>query len=296
MIGRLLIIGLGLIGGSLALALRKSGADVYLTGCDCDPDCLHLARQRGVFDAVVSDPVSVACDADIIMVATPPSQYPVLFRGLVPALGRGRAVITDAGSVKCRLIRYAEQELGEFFPRFVPGHPIAGTEFSGLHAAFAELFEQHRVILTPLPATDTEALAAVRRMWELSGASVSLLDPTHHDEVLAATSHLPHVLAYALVDCLAQLPDRHEVFQFAAGGFADFTRIASSSPLMWHDICLLNREPLLAMLGRFESHVAGLRRLLEQEDSAGLMELFSGVKGIRDQFRDVRKLRDVDQN
>jgi prephenate dehydrogenase len=166
----------------------------------------------------------------------------------------------------------------------VPGHPIAGTEQSGVEASFAELFHGQRVILTPLEATDPAATQVVHKMWQAAGAEVVSLTVEHHDEVLAATSHLPHVIAYALVDTLARMHERREMFQFAAGGFRDFTRIASSDPQMWHDICLANKEAVLDMIRRFTADLSDLTRAIENEDSETIKATFSRAKQARDQY------------
>ena len=178
--------------------------------------------------------------------------------------------------------------MGDKFPHFVPGHPIAGTEQSGVEASFAELFIDHRVILTPLPETDSKAHQIIIDMWQAVGADVINLDVKHHDDVLAATSHLPHMLAYALVDCLAGMQEREEIFKYAAGGFADFTRIASSSPEMWHDICFSNKDALLNSLESFSRHIDQIKNAIEKSDSQQLLTIFKRAKHARDKFAESR--------
>jgi prephenate dehydrogenase len=196
------------------------------------------------------------------------------------------AVITDGGSVKGSVVADAAAAFGSVPPRFVPGHPIAGTERSGVAASFPELYQNRRVILTPLPETDAEAVAKVRAMWEAVGAEVSDMPVAHHDEVLAATSHLPHMLAFGLVDALSRMQDNDEIFQYAAGGFRDFTRIASSSPVMWRDICIANAESLSTMLSRFGEEMTDLADTIRRGDGDHLLEIFSRAKQARDQFID----------
>ena len=203
---------------------------------------------------------------------------------------RGRlaagAVITDVGSAKAGVIEAARRGFGELPAGFVPGHPIAGTEQSGVAASFAELFHDRRVILTPLDGTDPQATARVRAMWEAAGAVVDEMDAAHHDAVLAATSHLPHVLAFALVESLARMGDSDEIFRYAAGGFRDFTRIASSDPVMWRDICLANGEAILAMIDRFSGDLAVLADAVRGHDGERLQTVFTTAKQARDRYVD----------
>jgi len=195
------------------------------------------------------------------------------------------AVITDVGSAKCSVVDAAQTVLSESqFQNFVPAHPIAGTEKSGVEASFTQLFEEHLVILTPTAKTNSEAVKLVSQMWEYTGARVISMDISHHDEVLAATSHLPHMLAYALVDCLAGMQERDEIFKFAAGGFSDFTRIASSNPQMWQEICFSNRDNLLRILDRFDNHLTDIKEAISRGDSSGLLDIFVRAKNARDEF------------
>jgi prephenate dehydrogenase len=193
-------------------------------------------------------------------------------------------IITDAGSTKQSVIRDAESVFGDSMQNFVAGHPIAGTEQSGVAAAFPELYQQRRVILTPTDDTSTDALDQVRAMWQAAGAEVETMTAEHHDLILAGTSHLPHLLAFGLVDCLNNLEDIDEIFRFAAGGFRDFTRIASSDPVMWRDICLSNRDDVMAMMKRYRDEMAKLYRALEDGDGEKLREVFERAKRVRDAF------------
>ncbi len=283
MIERLAIIGVGLMGGSLARALRENGAVGEIVGCGRDPANLQRAVALGVIDRHTRDPAAAVEGADMVVVATTLGATASVLERLAPALG-AEAVVTDVGSAKRCVVDAARRILGKRLSAFVPGHPIAGAERSGVESSVATLYERHRVILTPLPETDRQALARVRAMWQRAGATVSEMDPDHHDDLLAATSHLPHMLAYALVDCLAAMSESGEIFDYAAGGFRDFTRIASSSPEMWRDIALDNRRAVLAMCERFEQSFADLRRALEAADGPALLAMFARAKAARDEF------------
>lgn len=285
MLRRVAIIGVGLIGGSLARALREAGAVGEIVGSGRNTAQLERAVQLGVVDRYSTDPAEAVEGADLVVLGVPVGAMEEVLAAIAPALGSG-AVLTDVGSTKGSVVTAVRSVFGEVPARFVPGHPIAGTERNGVEASFAELFRQRRVILTPLPETDPEAIALVRKVWESTGAVVETMTPAHHDEVFAATSHLPHLLAYALVDTLATLDENAEVFRYAAGGFRDFTRIASSNPRMWHDICLANREALLKVMDRFESDLHRIRQAIEAGDGDYLLEVFGRAKGARDRFVD----------
>lgn len=288
-INKLTIIGVGLIGGSLARALKAKNLCRHVTGCSRNEDNLKKAVELGVIDSYSADPAAAVADADLVLLASPVSTYGGIFKAIQPALG-AKTIVTDAGSSKGSVVEAAKASLGDTLPRFVPGHPIAGTEQSGVEASFAGLFQSQRVILTPLPETDAAATRVVSDMWRATGAEVILMNPEHHDSVLAATSHLPHMLAYALVDCLARKQEREEIFRYAAGGFADFTRIASSSPDMWHDICFANREHLLKVLLEFDAHLRDIEAAIRDGDSDKLLAIFTRAKSARDRFTDLRKL------
>jgi len=282
MINKLCIIGVGLIGGSLARALKAANFVTHITAVGRDVEHLKRAVELGVADSYETTISAAASDADVIVVAVPVGSMKPIFSELSGIVKEG-AVITDVGSVKGNIVRDARAALGDKLSRFVPGHPIAGTEKSGVEASFAELYSGQRVILTPLEETDALATKMITQMWHAAGADVVSLSVEHHDEVLAATSHLPHALAYTLVDTLAQMHEHREIFQFAAGGFKDFTRIASSDPKMWHDICLNNRDALLEMLNRFSSDITQLATAIENEDSESILKLFTRAKSARDQ-------------
>lgn len=277
------IIGLGLIGGSLARALKRTGLCKTVTGYGRREAALQQAVTDGVIDNYSLDVREAVAGADLVVLATPLSTTETLMSEMSDALKPG-CIITDVGSAKGVVVAAARQALADRLAYFIPAHPIAGTEKSGVEASFAELFENHIVIITPLTETDRAARDTVAAMWRGVGATVVDLDVDHHDEVLAATSHLPHVLVYTLIDCLAQMQDKDEIFTYAAGGFADFTRVASSSPEMWRDICIANNTPLLAVLDSFEQHLNGVRDAIAEGDGNRLMEVFSRAKQARDAF------------
>lgn len=281
LIQRLCIIGVGLIGGSLARALREAGAVGEVIGAGRNEENLRAAIRLGVVDRYYTDPVDAVAGADVVVMAVPLGAMEPVLRAIAPHLAPG-CVVTDVGSAKGSVVADVERVYGYMSPNFVPGHPIAGTEKSGVEASFARLFQKRRVILTPRAETTAVAHHLVRRMWELTGAEVVDMDVRHHDAVLAATSHLPHMLAYTLVDTLARLDDRAEIFRYAAGGFRDFTRIASSDPRMWHDICVANREQLLKMIELFGADLERLVAAIRNDDRAAILATFERAKAARD--------------
>ena len=281
-IDRLVIIGVGLIGGSLARALRRSGAVGEIVGVGRSAANLEAAVELGVVDRFEFDAAEAVRGADMVVVAVTLGASAAIFETIGPALD-DNTVVTDVGSTKLSVVSAARAGLGARFPNFVPGHPIAGTELSGVKASFAELFDDHKVILTPVPETREEALQAVASLWRATGASVVEMDVTHHDQVLAATSHLPHLLAYTLVDMLAAAEDSDEIFEFAAGGFRDFTRIASSDPEMWRDIILANRKAVSRLCEVYSDRFGALRRAIEAGDGAAIEAVFQRAKDVRDQ-------------
>ncbi len=285
MIDRLCIVGVGLIGGSLARALRAAGAVREVVGCGRGRANLERAVDLGVVDRFTHDVGEAAEGADLVFLAVPLGAMRASFEALRGHLAPG-AVVTDGGSAKASVVEDARAVFGAVPPFFVPGHPIAGTEKNGVEASFATLYRNRRVILTPLHETDPGAVARVEAVWRACGAEVSYMTVEHHDEVLAATSHLPHMLAYALVDSLARLKAHDEVFRYAAGGFRDFTRIASSNPVMWRDICMANRVALTQMLGRFAAELTELAAAVEEGDGERLLEVFERAKRARDRFID----------
>lgn len=285
MIERLAIIGVGLIGGSLALALREAGVVREVIGCGRSEENLLKAQGLGIIDHYTHDIGEAVQGADMVLLAVPLGATREALAAMRDHLDP-HAVVTDAGSVKGSVIDDLHAVYGKIPAFFVPGHPIAGTERSGAGAAFASLYRNRRVILTPRPETDPEALSRVERMWRQCGAEITHMSVEHHDEILAATSHLPHMLAFSLVDSLARLKENDEIFRYAAGGFRDFTRIASSNPVMWRDICLANQQALSGMLTRFAGELHELAAILERGDGDGLLEIFERAKQARDRYVD----------
>lgn len=277
------IIGTGLIGGSLALALKQAGFCRRVIGAGRTEATLQKAVELGVIDHYEMDYSHAVKDADIVVVAVPLSAMKKVFEQIASALS-ATAVVTDAGSAKQSVIKDAEQALAKNFNRFVAGHPISGTEKSGVTAAFVDLYKNRKVILTPTDQADADAVKLVTEMWQAAGAEVESMSAQHHDMVLAGTSHLPHILAFGLVDCLNNLEEVDEVFRFAAGGFRDFTRIASSDPVMWRDICLSNREDILRMMEKYQQQLQTIHQALQDSDGEALINIFARAKQARDQF------------
>ena len=275
---KLAVIGVGLIGGSFALALKKAGAASHVVGVGRSERNLKLARERGIIDAIATDPAAAARDADLVLVAAPVAQFSAVFS----SLKNTAAVITDAGSTKRDVIAAARKALGAGVARFVPAHPIAGAEKSGAAAASPELFRDRRVVLTPLEENSSQAIEKVTSAWQACGARVSRMPAEEHDAVLATVSHLPHLLAFALVHEVAGRKNSEQLFSFAAGGFRDFTRIASSHPEMWRDICAANKDQLLLELKKFTGKLEEVKRLLE--DPASLEKLFAEAREARDRW------------
>jgi prephenate dehydrogenase len=256
MLKKVVVCGVGLIGGSFALALKAAGAVGEVVGLGRRQASLVAAQQRGVIDRIASDWADALQDADLVFLAMPVGQMLPVMQALAPHLPPD-AIVTDGGSTKRDVAAAARIAFGEKIAQFVPGHPIAGAEKSGVEAAQANLFQDKRVVLTPLAENSAARVALVQRAWEACGAQVSQLDAAAHDQIFAAVSHLPHLLAFALVHEFAQRADADQLFGFAAGGFRDFTRIASSHPEMWRDICLANRTALLVEL---DAYMAELMR------------------------------------
>ncbi|VAW65455.1 Cyclohexadienyl dehydrogenase [hydrothermal vent metagenome] len=287
MIKHLCVIGTGLIGGSLALALKKSGHVAQITGLGREAEQslknLQKAKELGVIDHYETSYAKAITPADMVFIAVPIGAMADVFYQIAPHL-RPHAIVTDGASSKHTVIDAAIKKLGKKVSQFVPGHPIAGTEKSGVEAAFPTLYNGRRVVLTPLEENTQASIASVRDMWLAAGAKVDEMGARHHDLVLAATSHLPHVLAFALVDSLNKMDDADEVFKYAAGGFRDFTRIASSDAVMWRDICLNNSEAILAMMHRYQDELDILKQAILASDGDQLMEIFSDAKRARDSF------------
>lgn len=263
------------------MVLRKRGMAGEIIGVGRDISNLELAVKLDAIDKFTTDPAAGVVDADLIVIATPVASIPSIMKAIAPYLKEG-AVVTDVGSVKGAIVSEAEG----FIPRgvhFVGGHPIAGTEDSGAGAAFPTLFEKHKCILTPTAKTNKDALEKVKKVWEAAGSDAILMDADKHDNILAAVSHLPHVIAYSLVNTVNNMKDFEDgILSYSAGGFRDFTRIASSSPEMWRDICLLNREAILDMIGRFENELASLKRAIKASDDESLLTVFRSAKDARD--------------
>jgi prephenate dehydrogenase len=274
------VIGVGLIGGSFALALKHAKAATRVVGVGRNPANLKLALERGIIDSIAPDAASAARDADLVLVSTPVAQFPAVFS----ALKETKALITDGGSTKRDVIAAARKALGKGIARFVPAHPIAGAEKSGAGAASADLFRGKRVVITPLRENAKESISKVEAAWSACGARVSRMDPEEHDAVLATVSHLPHVLAYALVHGVTKRNNSEQLFSFAAGGFRDFTRIASSHPEMWRDICVANRDRLLQELKSYANDLGSIRKLIQKGDGAGLEKLFAAARDARNKW------------
>jgi prephenate dehydrogenase len=278
-IKHLVVVGVGLIGGSLSLALKRAGVVQRVTGVGRSRENLELARELGVIDDWTHDLAEAVRDADMVLLAVPMTAYDELFKTMADVLP-AHAIVTDAGSTKQSAIAAAGQHLPNP-SRFVAAHPIAGTEHSGASAAFAELFEGHLCILTPDDHTDAEALATVKSMWETAGCDIKEMDAAEHDDALAGVSHLPHLAAFALVNAVSRQAGA-DPFEFAAGGFKDFTRIASSSPAMWRDIALCNKQALMGKIDALQSELAVLREALQADDGERLLHEFEAAKQARD--------------
>ena len=277
---KIVIFGAGLIGGSFALALRKANAVGEVVGFGRSEATLQQARQLGILDRIGTDVAEEVGDADLILLATPVGQMAELMARIAPYLG-AHTLVTDGGSTKSDVAAAAHANLGIRIAQFVPAHPIAGAEKSGAGAAQADLYQGKKVILTPLPENSQDAVARVRKAWELCGAVVSELTPQQHDAVFAAVSHLPHLLSFALVHDLAQRDNRDLLLSFAASGFRDFTRIAASSPEMWRDICLANREALMDELGIYMQELEKLHEALAEADADALEQTFRTARELR---------------
>ncbi|MCF5290473.1 prephenate dehydrogenase/arogenate dehydrogenase family protein [Pseudomonas syringae] len=283
LIGRLVVVGLGLIGGSFAKGVRESGLCREVVGVDLDPQSRQLAVELGVVDRCEADLATACRGADVIQLAVPILAMEKLLALLAP-IDLGQAILTDVGSAKGNVVRAARQAFGHMPSRFVPGHPIAGSEQSGVEASNAALFRRHKVILTPLAETDPHAVAIVDQLWSDLGADVESRQVARPDEVLAATSHLPHLLAFGLVDSLAKRNENLDIFRYAAGGFRDFTRIAGSDPTMWHDIFMANRDAVLRTLDSFRTDLDALRDAVDAGDGAQLMDVFTRARAAREHF------------
>lgn len=285
---KLVIFGVGLIGGSVALALKKTKNPITIVGVGRSAESLQTALDLGVIDVDTSDVAAAIKDADLVLIAAPVAQTPAILNAIKPHLNAS-TVITDAGSTKGDVLQCAKDILGEQFNQFVGGHPIAGAEKSGVSAATADLYLNKNVVLTPTAETDPEAIAIVKNLWQACGANVSEMTAATHDGIFAAVSHLPHLLAFALVDDIASRTNAEQLFGFAASGFRDFTRIAGSHPEMWRDISLANRTALLNELDAYQQELSKLQQLLKAQDGAGLEALFERASVARNNWGESRK-------
>jgi cyclohexadieny/prephenate dehydrogenase len=278
---RVAFIGLGLIGSSLARAIKRHGLAGEIVGHARSEETRETALGLGFIDRAEATAAAAARGADLVVIAVPVGATGAIAEEIGPALGKG-AIVTDVGSVKQAVVDAAMPYIPEGV-HFVPGHPVAGTEESGPEAGFAELFEGRWCIITPPPESDPEAVARVEALWRAVGSEVDRMDPRHHDMVLAITSHLPHLIAYTIVGTATDLEThlQREVIKFAAGGFRDFTRIAASDPVMWRDVFLANKDAVLEMLGRFDEDLTALQRAIRYGDGAALEEIFSRTREIR---------------
>jgi prephenate dehydrogenase len=283
---RVALLGLGLIGGSIAAAIRQYGLAESVSAFDRSSVALNKGLSLGLIDEAAESVAQAVTGADLVVIAVPVLAIGEMLRS-ISAFVSPAAIITDVGSVKAPVIATAREFLPRFLPRIVPGHPIAGSERHGVAAADSELFLRHKLILTPVAETDSDAIERLSAFWEAMGADVVQMSPEHHDAVLAQTSHLPHLLAYALVDTLSQQGDSLEIFDYAAGGLRDFSRIAASDPVMWRDIYQANSGPVLAILDRYTQELLALRTMIKTGQFDALEEVFGRAKFARDHFSKV---------
>lgn len=280
---RVLVIGLGLIGGSFASGIKSRSLANCVMGYDLNEQESRLGVELNVIDEYTTDLLEAASEADLIMLAVPVKATESLLAQILTVI-KPTAIISDVGSTKMNIIEAAGRVFGTLPHNFVPGHPIAGAEKSGVKAANQDLFERHKVILTPLKTTEKESVKLVASLWQALGAEVLEMTPERHDEVLAATSHLPHILAFSLVDTLAHEEQNKDIFRYAAGGFRDFTRIAASDPVMWHDICDTNRDAILDQIDQFTDGLSRLRTAIDQGDGQTLLGIFTRARVAREYF------------
>jgi len=289
---KITIFGVGLIGGSFALSLKKAGLVEHIVGMERTPDVLARALQLGIIDEIGSDVADAVRDADLVLIAAPVAQTAAILASIQPHLQTG-TIITDAGSTKSDVVAAARKSLGTKIDQFIPGHPIAGREMNGPDAAINDLFVGKKVVLTPLTENSPLDIEKVTQAWVGCGAAIHTLTPEDHDCVFAAVSHLPHLLAYALVDNIVKKPKADLLFQFAASGFRDFTRIAGSSPEMWRDITLANQTMLLGMLDSYLIQLHRMRDLVATGDGAGIQEVYANAQRARQSW--IRAIENAEQ-
>ena len=277
---KLVLIGVGLIGGSFALSLKKAQAVTHIVGLDRHLIYLETAKRLGIIDSFTDDMASAVVDADLIVIATPVAQTGKILSAIYPYL-QANTIVTDAGSTKADVVLAARNSLAEKISQFVPAHPIAGREKNGPEAAIGDLYVGKKAVITRLPENADRSVELVAQAWRLCGAIIHHLSPKEHDQVFASVSHLPHLLAYALVDDIAAKPHADRLFQYAASGFRDFTRIAGSSPEMWRDISLANRDAILEELDSYSLKLKQLRASLEASDSLALESIYSRAQTAR---------------
>lgn len=280
-LNKITIVGVGLIGGSFAKGLKQAGMAKTVMGFGHDESSLRKAIELGVIDEYSTDMQTAVGDSDLIMLAVPLGVMEAVLEEMKPYIKQG-AIITDAGSAKCSVITSAIKVFGRLPEFFVPGHPIAGKEQSGVTAADPALYINHRVILTPAEQTNADAIQLVTELWQTLGANVEVMGAEQHDDIFAATSHLPHLLAFSLVDLLDDHPELGNVFPYTAGGFRDFTRIASSDATMWRDIALTNSDAIVKWLKNYQQSITALTELVEAKEGERLFKLFENAKSARD--------------
>ncbi|MFT5534466.1 MAG: prephenate dehydrogenase [Burkholderiaceae bacterium] len=280
MLKKVAVFGVGLIGGSFALALTRAGRVDHIVGFGRSPGVLVRAQALGIIDTIAASAEEAVRDADLVLIAAPVAQTGAILRAIQPHLQPG-TVVTDAGSTKADVVAAARAALGDKIGQFIPGHPIAGREQNGPEAAIADLYVGKKVVLTALPENSPADIERVALAWQACGALIHRLSAADHDRVFAAVSHLPHLLSYALVDDIARKPHAELLFQYAASGFRDFTRIAGSSPEMWRDISLANQPALLGELDAYLDQLQGVRRMLVERDGAGLEAIYSNAQQAR---------------
>lgn len=282
--GKIVLFGVGLIGGSFALALKKANAVEEIVGFSRSPNSLKIAQEIGIIDRAGINPAHEIADADVIMFATPVQQIPTILEKIFPYLKNPNTILTDVGSSKLEIVQQARKIMKGKIGQFVPAHPIAGTEFSGPKAAFPELFQNKKLVLTPLKENKDEFLDRIKLAWRICGAEICELDPESHDTIFAGVSHLPHMLSFALVADLANRENSNLFFEFAASGFRDFTRIAASDAEMWRDICLSNRYTLIAEISHFQAVLNNMTAALATNDKKMLEQIFSQASQARNEW------------